>query len=327
MSDNAQKLNIAVIAGGDSHEAQISLLSAATAMDNLDTNKYALFLIVMTGKEWVLDHEGKKYPVNKDDFSVVTDRKITFDLAFILIHGTPGEDGLLQGYFDMIGIRYSTPSQLGCTITFDKWVCNTLLTSMGYNCAQSVLLRPGEAINSAAIAEELGLPCFVKPNAGGSSFGAAKVDKTEDIATAIANAFKHGKEVIIESYLKGTEVTCGVFKHKNGVQVLPITEIVTENDFFDFEAKYRGESNEITPARISDEMTAEVQRITKAIYQELNLKGISRIDYIIMDGVPYLIEVNTVPGQSAESLIPQQAAHAGIPLPQLFDMVIEDCIG
>ena len=325
--------HIAVIAGGDSSEAQISMLSAATAMENLPTHRYKPFLIVMKGKEWILEYEGNKYPVNKDDFSVIIDgypglkdNKVTFDLAFILIHGTPGEDGLLQGYFDMLGIPYSTPSQLASTITFNKWTCNTLLASMGFKCAQSVLLRPNDEVNSTEIANKLGIPCFVKPNDGGSSFGAAKVDSETDIPTAVANAFEHGKEVIVEAYLKGTEVTCGIFRHKDGIQVLPITEIVTENDFFDFEAKYKGESDEITPARISDEMTAKVQAITQEVYQKLNLKGIARVDFIIMNDVPHIIEVNTVPGQSAESLIPQQAAHAGISLPKLFDMVIEDCL-
>lgn len=317
--------NIAVISGGYSHESLISKKSVKTILKHLDTNLYNLYHIKIDENGWKYVNKGIETDVNRDDFTIIDNRlTITFDFAYIIIHGTPGEDGKLQSYFDMLNIPYNTPNHLVSTITFNKWACNTLLKSLGYNVAESIIIRPNQSFDTNIITEKLGLPVFIKPCDGGSSYGVTRVTETSQIEHAITEAFQHGTEVIIESELKGTEITNGIFAdRKHNITVLPITEIVSENDFFDFEAKYNGKSNEVTPARLSDTVTEEVKRLTKSIYQDLGMSGLVRIDYIIVDNIPFVIEVNTTPGMSSESIIPQQVKVQNLILQNVLAEVIE----
>lgn len=321
------KKKIAVLVGGYSHEAQISVKSGETVMTHLDPEKYEAINILIDKKGWTADYHGTAIAVDKNDFSVPFEGgKITFDAAFIVIHGTPGEDGKLQAYFEMLSIPFTTSGSLASAITFNKYTCNSLLKHYGIRCASSVLIRKGDNIDQDMIAEELGFPMFVKPCDGGSSFGVTKVKSADQIKNAVMHAMEHGTEVLIESFISGKEVTCGIFSYQGKTTVLPATEIVSKNEFFDFDAKYKGDSEEITPARISDDMMAEIQNITQEVYHLLNLHGMARIDFIIQDNEPYLIEVNTVPGLSAESIIPQQARVKGITLKELFSGAVEDCL-
>lgn len=316
--------NVAVIGGGDSSEIVVSKKSRATIIANLDARKYMIYPVLITNEKWVVEFSGKEYAIDKNDFSfTIEGKKVVFDFAYITIHGTPGEDGKLQGYFDLLGIAYNTPSQLASTLTFNKWACNTLLKQLGFNCAASVLLRDIGNTNVSDVLDQLGLPCFVKPNDGGSSFGTSKVNDPSALFPAIENAFAHGEEVIIESMLNGTEVTCGIVEIKGELKVLGITEIVTENDFFDFEAKYEGKSKEITPARISSEAENAIHDAVKKIYRQLGLSGVVRIDFMIDKDTPFVIEVNTTPGMSDQSIIPQQAAFSKIALIDLFSNIID----
>jgi D-alanine-D-alanine ligase len=321
------KKKIAIIAGGDSHEREISLLSAQTVLDAIDKELFDAHLVVITDDEWICHYHKVKIPVNKGDFCLDVDgQHFHFDAAFITVHGTPGEDGLLQAYFDLLKIPYTTPNHSESTLTFNKWMCNHLLNSLGYACAKSVLLRGGDLVNEDAIVKKVGLPCFVKPNDSGSSYGVKKVNEKVGLQDAILHAFEHGKQVLIESFLDGVEVTNGAFAKQGKIMVLPITEIVTENDFFDYEAKYEGKSSEITPARLSGEITQLVKTNTELIYHDLGLKGMVRIDYMIVNDVPHVIEINTTPGLAKESIIPQQAQAVGITLTELFTTVIQEAL-
>jgi len=312
--------NIAVIEGGYSHEKIISLQSAETVYQNLDKEKYNPIKVRIDEEGWFAFDGDKKTVINQDDFSY---NDIKFDIAFIAIHGTPGEDGKLQAYFDGLAIPYTTCSQAASALTFNKYDCNQHLKTFGINVAEAVLIRKNEKIDSLEIIGKVGLPCFVKPDDGGSSFGITKVQAENELESAIKFALEHGTQAIIESFLEGREVTNGIYRNKQGIISLPITEIVTTNDFFDFDAKYKGESDEITPADLTKEQEAKIMAITKEIYETLDLTGIARADYILQGGEPYLIEINTVPGLSKESLIPQMAAYKGISLKQLFSEVIE----
>lgn len=321
------KLNIAVIGGGDSAEIEISVLSQKTVLSNLPESKYNLYKVMLVANRWWVEIDGEKINIDLNDFSFqLGGKKIKFDFAFVVIHGTPGEDGLLQGYLDLVKVPYNTPDQMSSTLTFNKWACNHLLRSIGFYCAKSWLLRDDNSVPYQEIIKKLGLPLFVKPNDGGSSFGVSKVKKEEDLGVAIQEAFKHGDEVIIEETLNGLEVTCGVITNKGQVMALPVTEIVTENEFFDYEAKYKGLSKEITPARLSDDVYSAVQETTVNVYKALGMKGMSRVDYIIVNNVPYVMEINTTPGLSPESIIPQQARYIGMSLEELFDLVIQESL-
>ncbi len=314
---------VAIIEGGHSHEEIISRKSAKTIFKNIDRNQYNPIRVSIDKKGWFALIDEQQYNIDKNDFSfTVNNKKQHFDFAFIVIHGTPGEDGKLQAYFDLLNIPYNTSSQLISALTFNKFICNQFLQNYGIKVAQAKLVRKGDHYDKSNIISELGLPCFVKPADGGSSFGITKVIKAEQLDEAIKKGMVHGTQVIIESFLSGREVTNGIFLSKNGYRVLPITEIVTANDFFDFDAKYKGESQEITPAPIHDELTQKIKETTKKVAEILNLKGIARIDYIIVDNTPFLIEVNTVPGMSDESLIPQMAALENIQLSNLISEVI-----
>jgi D-alanine-D-alanine ligase and related ATP-grasp enzymes len=251
--------------------------------------------------------------------------KIKFDFAYITIHGTPGEDGKLQGYFDLLQIPYSSCNVLVSALTFNKFSCNQYLKGFGVKVSESVMLREGQSITDDAVVEKIGLPCFIKPNLGGSSFGVTKVKAKEQIQPAIKKAFDEAKEVIIEAFMQGTEITCGCYKTKNKEQVFPITEVVTTNEFFDYDAKYNGQVDEITPARLSEELTKRVQTLTSAIYDILGCSGIIRIDYIITKGDKInLLEINTTPGMTATSFIPQQVKAAGLDIKDVMTDIIEN---
>jgi D-alanine-D-alanine ligase len=314
---------IAIIEGGYSHEKIISLQSSETVFQNIDRTLYCPIKVRIDEEGWFAFDGNEKFEINRTDFSY---NNIKFDIAFIVIHGTPGEDGKLQAYFDMLNIPYSTCSHFAATLTFNKFSCNQYLKGFGIKVANAVLIRENERINTSEIINKVGLPCFVKPNDGGSSFGVTKVKTEAELKTAIELALVHGTQAIVESFMEGREVTNGVYRNTKGFVSLPITEIVTTNDFFDFDAKYKGESEEITPADLTAEFAVKVKAITKKIVELLDMDGISRADYIIQNGEPYLIEINTVPGMSGASLIPQMAQCEGISLKKLLNEVIEVAI-
>jgi D-alanine-D-alanine ligase len=298
---------VAVIEGGYSKEKAISVKSAQTVFDNLDRTKFDPVRVLIEVKEWTAYDEEGSYPIDKNDFSHIKNgHKQYFEYAFILIHGTPGEDGKLQGYLDMVGIPYNTSSAAITALTFQKFHCNQFLKNFGINVPEAVLIKPEEPINENQIIEKVKLPFFVKPTDGGSSFGVTKVKKNNELFPAIKEAFKHGNEVIVEQNIEGREVSCGVYMNKKGVKTLPVTEIISENEYFDYDAKYNGKSKEITPADLTGLTTTKIQSLTKEIYGILGMKGIARMDYIISkEDIPFLLEVNAIPGMSKESIIPQ----------------------
>lgn len=314
---------IAVIAGGFSSEHIISLKSAQTIMNHINRELFDPYLVMIDRFGWRVDAAGGPYALSLKDFSFERNgSKVTFDGAYMMIHGTPGEDGKLQGYFDMIGLPYTGCNQLASTLTFNKWACNTMLKQLKFNCAESVLIRKGDSWSSEAIIAELKLPCFVKPNDGGSSFGVTKVKLPEELPTAIELAFAEGTEVLMESMITGTEITCGVLKISGVTTALPVTEIIPEGEFFDYAAKYEGKSSEVTPARLDPHVYKTVQSTAESIYDKLGLGGVVRIDMMIQEGIPYVIEINTVPGMSAASIIPQQAEKAGVTINKLISELI-----
>jgi len=279
------KKNIAIVAGGDSSEVVVSLKSAAGLYSFMDKERYNLFIVTIVGQTWQVEwSDTEKIAIDKNDFSFTRNGvKTNFDFAYITIHGTPGENGILQGYFDLIGLPYSCCGVLAAAITFNKFTCNQYLKGFGVKVSESLVLRAGQTVSDEEVAQKIGFPCFVKPNVGGSSFGVTKVKSIEQVQPAIALAFAEGAEVMVEAFMAGTEITCGVYKTKTESHVLPITEVVSENEFFDFDAKYKGQVQEITPARISDATTERVHKLTSAIYDILGCKGIVRIDYIISE--------------------------------------------
>jgi len=321
------KKNIAIVAGGDSSEVVVSLKSAAGLYSFIDKERYNLFIVTIVGQKWQVEwSDTEKLTIDKNDFSFIRNTvKTNFDFAYITIHGTPGENGILQGYFELIGLPYSCCGVLAAAITFNKFTCNQYLKGFGVKVAESMVLRASQTVTDEEVADKIGFPCFVKPNVGGSSFGVTKVKTLEQVQPAINHAFAEGSEVMIEAFLAGTEITCGVYKTKTKSQVLPVTEVVSENEFFDFDAKYKGQVQEITPARISDALTERVQKLTSAIYDILGCKGIVRIDYIISEGeIINLLEVNTTPGMTTTSFIPQQIAAAGLDIKDVMTEIIEN---
>ena len=319
--------HVAIVAGGDSSEVVVSLKSAQGIKSFIDETKYKTTIVTIIGDEWLAKvSENKSYVIDKNDFSYTVDgEKQKFDFAYITIHGTPGENGILQGYFDLIGLKYSCCGVLAAALSFNKFACNQYLKNFGAKVAKAILVRQGETVDPAQVVEKLGLPCFIKSNVGGSSFGVTKVKEEAQILPAVERAFAEGGDVIIESFLKGTEITCGMYKTHEKTVVFPITEVVPENEFFDYDAKYNGQVSEITPARISDEMTKKVQEETKKYYDILGCKGIVRIDYIITeDGVPHVLEANTTPGMTPTSFIPQQVRAAGIDIKDVMTDIIEN---
>ena len=320
--------NVAIIMGGYSSEYKISLSSGEVVYQNIDKKKYNVYPVHILKEKWVyVDRNNQEFKIDKNDFSVVVDQqKITFDVVFNAIHGTPGEDGLLQAYFELLDIKHTSCDYYQSALTFNKRDTLSVLKPYGIKTATSYYLNLGDTIEVEKIIKIVGLPCFVKPNKSGSSFGISKVRTLEEFMPAIATAYKEDNEIIIESFLDGTEVSVGVINYKGETKVLPITEIVSENDFFDYEAKYLGKSKEITPARISEEMKEKIEFAAKKAYEVLKMKGFSRSEFIIVNKEPYMLEINTVPGLTNESILPQQAREAGISLPELFDNAIEEAL-
>jgi D-alanine-D-alanine ligase len=328
MNINDKQKNVAIVAGGYSSEKIVSLKSAQGIYSFMDKKKYNAYIVLIVEDRWCVQINDKREAIiDKNDFSFVLDEKhIQFDFAYITIHGTPGENGLLQGYLDMLKIPYSCCGVLSAALTFNKYFCNNYLKSFGVQTAPSVFLRKGETKSSEEIIAKLGCPVFVKPNDGGSSCGVTKVSLPEELQKAIALAMKEGNEALIETFLPGTEVTCGCYNIKNKKTVLPVTEVVSKNEFFDFDAKYNpASSEEITPARISKELTEKIQALTLQIYDWIAAKGIIRIDYIISpEGEINLLDVNTTPGMTATSFIPQQVNAAGLNMTEIITEIIEN---
>ena len=330
--------NIAIVTGGDSSEYVVSVKSGANVFSAIDRNKFTPWVIMIRNGAWKVMGTGKMAEVGKvieaeqeianidrGDFSfVLNGKKIHLEYAYIMIHGTPGEDGNLQGYFEMLGIPYSSCGVQSSALTFNKNFCNNYLRSFGITMARSLRLVMDEKFDTAEIVKELGLPLFVKPSAGGSSFGVTKVKKVEELPGAIAHALKESPEVLVEQFIDGKEFTCGVVKIGSKKLVLPVTEVIPKNEFFDYEAKYTpGMADEITPARISEELTHQIQDLSSHIYDLCNCKGIVRVDYILKDQTFFFLEINTVPGMTATSFIPQQIKSAGLNLTDLLSAIIE----
>lgn len=317
---------IAVAAGGNSSEFEISLKSAGEVCRIL-TPDYKVYIIMIRGSNWYWeDDKGRYHSIDKNDFSLSAgNEKIRFDGVFIAIHGTPGENGLLQGYFDMLKIPYTSCGAFTSALTFNKQACKLFLKEYGISMAEAILVRKGEIPDPAFILKKTGLPCFVKPNDSGSSFGVTKVKRKEDLLPAMELAFRESNEILAEQFLNGREVACGIAKTREKTIVLPVTEIISKNEFFDYEAKYTpGKSDEITPAELPCNTGNEIQRLSLRIYELLACKGIVRVDFIITGGKPYFLEINTVPGLTRESIVPKQAAAAGMTLKELYGAVIED---
>ncbi len=322
------KKNIAVITGGDSSEYVVSVRSGANVFKAIDRNLFNPFLIRIRGNEWIVldDYENKIAEVVKSDFSfLIEGKKIKPDYAYIIIHGTPGEDGILQGYFELLGIPYSTCGVQSSALTFNKYFCNNYLKSFGIPISKSARAIKGEKYEVVQIIKELGLPLFVKPSAGGSSFGVTKVKLESELDEAIQKAMNESPEVIIEQFIEGNEFSCGVVRTKKRKIVLPVTEVIPRNEFFDYEAKYQpGMADEYTPARISKELTDKIQSLSSRIYDLCSCRGIVRIDYILKDNTFYFLEVNTTPGMTETSFIPQQIKALGLNLTSLLTEIIND---
>jgi len=318
------KKNIAVVMGGYSKEVDISLNSGNVVANNLDSNVYNIYRIHILSDKWVAVFNNTDFPIDKNDFSVFIDgKKIVFDCVFNAIHGNPGENGSLLAYFDLLGIKHTSAPFYQMALTFNKHDTISVLRQYGIKAAKSIYLTKGDSFDVDFIAQELSLPCFVKANNAGSSFGVSKVYNKENLAKAINFSFAEDDEVLIESFLNGTEVSVGVYQFDGDIHVLPMTEIVSDNDFFDYEAKYLGKSQEITPARITADEHEKLHKIAKKAYKSLNMSGMSRADYIFVDGEPHFIEINTVPGLATESILPQQIRKAGFTLGEFFGMAIE----
>ena len=322
------KKNIAIIMGGYSSEYDISIKSGNVVHSYLNKEKFASYRIIISNEKWVyVDEAEQEHSVNKDDFTITIDGKIVvFDCVFNAIHGTPGEDGLMQAYLELLDIPQTSCDYYQAALTFNKRDLLSVLKPYGIKCAASYYLNSGDPINEDAILERVGLPCFVKANKAGSSFGISKVYQKSELKEAIAKAYKEDNEIIIEAFLDGTEVSVGVITYQGKTKVLPITEIVSQNDFFDYEAKYEGKSEEITPARITEAQTKKASDAARLAYEVLKMKGYSRSEFIFVDNEPYMLEMNTTPGLTTESLLPQQAREAGISLEALFESAIEEAL-
>ena len=328
-----QKRNIAIVCGGDSSEHDVSMRSAQGLYSFFDKERYNIYVVDVKGQDLHVDlQNGDTAKIDKNDFSFKMDGKtVTFDYAYITIHGTPGENGLMQGYFELLHIPYSTSGVLVEAMTFDKYVLNNYLRGFGVNVAESVLLRRGEEekYSDEEIEKRIGMPCFVKPAADGSSFGVSKVKNADQLAPALRVAFMESDEVMVESFMKGTEISIGCYKTRDKAVVFPATEVVTSNEFFDYDAKYNGQVQEITPARLSPETTKRVEEETSRIYDILHCNGIIRIDYIISkdaDGNDKInmLEINTTPGMTATSFIPQQVRAAGLDIKDVLTDIVEN---
>lgn len=337
MKTKQLKKTVAIVCGGDSSEHDVSLRSAQGLYSFFDKERYNVYIVDVKGTDWHVDlNDGTTAPIDRNDFSFVLNGQVVlFDYAYITIHGTPGENGLLQGYFDLIRLPYSTSGVLVEAMTFDKFVLNQYLRGYGVSVADSMLIRQGyeEIVSDDEIEQRIGMPCFVKPAADGSSFGVSKVKNKDQLAPAIRKAMMESPEVMVEQYLEGTEISVGCYKTKGKSVVLPATEVVTSNEFFDYDAKYNGQVQEITPARLSAETTERVRQLTSHIYDILHCNGIIRIDYIIGKGVGSdgketdkisMLEINTTPGMTPTSFIPQQVKAAGLNITDVLTEIVEN---
>ncbi len=325
------KKNIAIITGGDSSEVVISLKSAGQVRRHIDPEKYDPYLVYIREENWHVKtgpDDEVEIPVNKNDFSFELDgRKVRFDYAFIAMHGPPGEDGRLQGYFDLLRIPYSSSGVLSLALTFNKFACKNILSQAGIPSADAFLIRKSMKWDADAIIKKTGLPCFIKPNSGGSSFGVSKINHPDELEAAVQKALEEDSEVLVESFISGREFTCGALRTGGREFTFPVTEVITKNDFFDYEAKYtKGLSEEITPAQISDELTRKCQSMTAKIYDVLDCRGFVRIDFIIHEGEPYFLEVNGIPGMSEMSIIPIQIRSLGHTEKEIYNLIIENSI-
>lgn len=322
------KKNIAIVMGGYSSERLISLKSGGVVYRSLSKDKYNLYPVDIAPEGWFYINDlEEKYPVDKNDFSVTVDgEKIRFDAVFNAIHGNPGENGLLQAYFELLGIRHTSCGHFESALTFNKRECIAVVRQYGIHTAKSVFMTQGEALDADAVVREVGLPCFVKPNRAGSSFGITKVYKKEELPAALDQAYREDSEILIESFLDGREVSVGAMRIDGQVTVLPITEIVSMNDFFDYKAKYEGRSREITPADLPADIEEKIREASAKVFEKLNLRGVVRSEFIIVDGEPHFLEVNTCPGLSAASIVPQQAQAMGMDLPEFFDCLVRQAL-
>ncbi len=326
------KKNVALIYGGNSSEWQISILSGKNVAANMDRSRYNVYEILLRGTSWSLCDPASEKPVpvaevDKTDFSCMVDGvKVKFDIAFLMIHGTPGEDGLLQGYFEMMGIPHTTCSSFVSALTFNKYSCKAFLREAGVHLAKDMYIRKGAGWDAASVVERLGLPVFVKPVSDGSSFGISKVKKTEDLASAVELAFTKSDAIIIEEAVTGRELTEGAFMCKGKVVTLPITEIVTDHEYFDYDAKYLGQSREICPAPIPESVAGLVREATETIYRHFGCRGVVRMDYIFDGRDVYFLEANTVPGMTKMSLVPNQARAAGISVGEFINILLEEAV-
>lgn len=322
------KKNIAIVCGGDSGEYEISIKSAAVVKKHLSAEKWNTWTVIITASRWHAELDnGKTVIVDKNDFSIQNEQgqKIKFDAVFNAIHGTPGENGKLLAYFDMLGIPYNSSGATCCALTFHKDFCKRIVASNGVLVADSILINENESIDIEEIVDQLELPVFVKPNNGGSSVGVSKVKSIDELLPAIEKAFREDTQVLIERFIAGREIGCGVLEHKGRMLVLPLTEIISKNEFFDYEAKYTdGMSDEITPATVDEDIELEIKATSAILYHRLECKGIARFDFILTDEAIYFLEVNIVPGMSEASIIPKQAECMGISLQKLFDMTLEN---
>jgi D-alanine-D-alanine ligase len=321
------KKNIAVVYGGDSSEYVVSVKSGKNVYQSIDQDLFQPWLVELRGLEWKVIVDGEKIAeVDKGNFSFILDaQRIRFDYAYIIIHGTPGEDGILQGYFDLLKIPYSSCGVHASALTFNKYFCSNYLRNFGVPLAKSVLVKKGQFKDITELVNETGLPAFVKPNAGGSSFGVTKVKSAEALAAAVEKAWEENSDALVEEFIDGKEFTCGLVKLKNQEFIFPVTEVVPKNEFFDYEAKYtKGMTDEITPARISPELTRDIQQLASRIYDLCSCEGIVRIDFILKNGRFYFLEVNTTPGMTATSFIPQQIAAMGKDLRAMLTLIIRD---
>lgn len=323
------KISVAIVTGGYSGEREVSLKSAGVVSRHLNPLRYICHTLVIDKDAWYyLDESSVRYDVNKSDFSVeLPDGRLRFDVVFIALHGSPGEDGKMQGYLDMLGLPYSTCDTITSALTFDKHFTKQVALGAGILTAASVVLNESDPVQPAAILDDTGLPCFVKPNCGGSSVGMSKVKREEELVDAVLRARKEDKRVIIEQFIGGTEVTCGVLSHMGSLYVLPLTEIVSKKEFFDYEAKYTaGMADEITPARVDSNIETTVKAYSSILYREFNCHGVVRFDYIVNPKGIFFLEVNTVPGLSEASIVPQQVEQYGWSLQDFFGKLVEDAL-
>lgn len=320
------KKNVVVIAGGNSSEYEVSIKSGNHIFEEVDGEKYNKHLMILKGRDWHIELDGARYPVDKNDFSFeYKGEKIVFDFAYITIHGNPGENGMLQGYLDMMGVPYSTCSTLCEALTFDKYTCTNYLNGFGINTTHPVMLTRGHAFDQEAVLAAVGLPCFVKPNAEGSSFGVSKVKTAEEFGAAIEEAFSKCKEILVESFIDGTEFTCGLYKVGGKKVIMPVAEVIPKKEFFDYEAKYDAKmSDEIIPGRFPEEITEQIQNMASEVYDILRCEGIIRMDGFVCGEEVIMLEVNTTPGMTANSFVPKMVRAMGCRLRDVITEIIED---